>query len=168
MPFSRRRFILGSFSLSCWTLASRLRGSTVPSNRSALESTLRAWVNTLLPADRSSPAAGDVGVHFEIIKKAESNRQYMQLLEIGVRWIENEATQLGITSFTQLDPAQAEFIVAKAEASGLQAMPGLFFYHTLRDAKAFYYSKEASWAGVGFPHQPQPLGYMDYAEAPKG
>jgi hypothetical protein len=167
MSFSRRRFIVGSAILSAWTLVGRVRGATLPNDPLGLEQMLEAWVETLLPSDEMGQGAGRLGVHLQIIEKAASKKQYLQLLELGVRWTDQEASKLGASRFTELSSDQAEAVVAGAESLGLQSMPGLFFYHTLRDAKSFYYGRKASWAGVGFPHAPQPLGFMDYAEAPK-
>lgn len=167
MSFSRRRFLIGCAILSAWTLVGRVRGATLPSDARDLENVLEAWMEALLPSDELSPGAGKLGVQHELIHKASSNKQYLQLLEFGVRWANAEALKLGAANFTQLECERAEVIVARAETLGLQSMPGLFFYHTLRDAKHFYYGHKEAWSGVGFPHQPQPIGFMDYTEMPK-
>ncbi|MEN8724853.1 MAG: gluconate 2-dehydrogenase subunit 3 family protein [Lentimonas sp.] len=132
-----------------------------------LELGLQAWVETLLPTDQHSPGAGSLGVHLDILEIAKSKLQYQQLLKVGMLWADTEARKWGALNFADLPVEQAELLVGKTESMGLQAMPGLFFYHTLKDAKAAYYTRKESWSGVGFPHAPQPLGYIDYAEAPK-
>ncbi len=167
MLFSRRRFVWAGLVVGLSTLAGRLRGQTNVVSAQVLESGLQAWVEALLPSDEMSPGAGRLDVHLEVLAKAAELRPYRQLLELGLRWADGEARQSGALNFAALDARSATAIVARAEAMGLNAMPGLFFYHTLRDAKAFYYLHEESWAGVGFPRAPQPFGYMDYAEAPK-
>ncbi|MGJ8641690.1 MAG: gluconate 2-dehydrogenase subunit 3 family protein [Opitutaceae bacterium] len=166
MSFSRRHFI-GSLTLGMLTLVNRLKGAQLPKDSPALEAVLFAWMEVLLPSDDRSPGAGRLNVHLEIMEKARANRQYLQLLEIGVKWVNTESQKLAGKDFVKLSNEQAVAIVTKAESIGLQSMPGLFFYHTLRDGKQFYYAHKETWAGIGFPHTPQPLGYMDYTEAPK-
>lgn len=165
MQFSRRRFVLGSVLLGCSTLVGRLRGQVV--SLSNLERGLQAWVEVLLPSDEYSPGAGQLNVHLDIIESAKPKRRYQQLLKLGIQWADAEASKLGALSFADLATEQAETLVSQAELMGLQRMPGLFFHHTLNDAKKAYYVREESWSGVGFPHAPQPLGFMDYTEAPK-
>ncbi len=157
--------MIGSLVLGCSTLVGRLCGQTVSLPR--LELALQAWVETLLPSDEGSLGAGRLNVHLDVIELASENKQYQQLLEIGIRWADTEARKLGVEGFAELSPEQAEGLVSLAESMGLQSMPGLFFYHTLKDAKRVYFARKGSWGGVGFPHAPQPLGYMDYTEAPK-
>lgn len=165
MQFSRRRFLWGSLLVGCASLVGRLKGESVSSDD--LTACLQAWVETLVPTDALSAGAGSLMIHLKVIEKAAGIAQYRRLLEMGVIWANTQAKQQGATSFAALKPEQAEAVVAEAEASGLNAIPGLFFYHTLRDTKHYYYLDAGSWPGVGFPHTPQPLGFMDFAEAPK-
>ena len=151
--------------MGCASLVGRLRGESVSSDDMA--TCLQAWVETLLPTDDLSVGAGSLMIHLKVIEKADGISQYRSLLELGVVWANSAAKRHGASSFAALKPEQAEAVVAEAEASGLNAVSGLFFYHTLRDAKHYYYLDAASWPGVGFPHTPQPLGFMDFTEAPK-
>ena len=165
MSLSRRRFVLLTALLALWARFGRLFAADVKVNDEA--KVLGAWVDTLFPLDGESPAASELQVHQKIIEKSAGIPQYRQLLEVGMRWADAQAVVLGATSFASLDESGRVSVVSQAEAMGLKAMPGLFFYHTLKDARQFYYAHEASWAGVGFPHAPQPYGYTDYREAPK-
>ncbi|MFQ3224785.1 MAG: hypothetical protein ACI8Z5_001037 [Lentimonas sp.] len=128
---------------------------------------LCGWLDTLFPREGESPAASELQVQQQILEKAASLPQYHQLLVVGMRWADAQGVVLGAPTFAALDDAGREGVVARAEAMGPKSMPGLFFYHTLKDARQFYYEHASSWAGVGFPHAPQPYGHTDYMEAPK-
>ena len=166
MSLSRRRFVLLTALVGLWARFGRLFASDSVKEDSQVEG-LGAWVDTLFPADGASPSGSALGVESQILEKAASIPQYQQLLSIGVRWAHAQALARGVASFAALDVEAREAVVAEAEAMGLQAPPGLFFYHTLKDARQFYYGHQASWDGVGFPHAPQPIGFTDYMEAPK-
>lgn len=166
MAFSRRRFIGRCFLAFC-TLTARLGGTTPATDPAGLEAALFAWMEVLLPTDNSSPGAGRLGVHRELIDEAKRRRQSMQLLKFGVNWANTEARKLGAKDFSDISYEQAREIVSKAESMGQQTIAGLFFDHTLRDGKQFYYAHKEAWGGIGFPHTPQPMGFMDYTEAPK-
>ena len=91
---------------------------------------------------------------------------YSKLLRAGIRWADAQAAQFEGASFFQLNEADRVKVVMQAESLGLKAVPGLFFYHAEKDARQFYYGHAESWAGVGFPHTPQPIGFLDYSEEP--
>ena len=166
MSLSRRRFLLLTAFSALWASFSRLFAAT-PKRSDELSDRLSGWVDTLFPRDGDSPAASELRVHQQIIERAAGIPQYHQLLEVGMRWADAQAVLQGAATFAALDDAGRESVVAQAETMGTKAMPGLFFHHTLKDARQFYYEDAASWAGVGFPHAPQPYGYVNYMEAPK-
>ena len=166
MLVSRRRFLLLTAFSSLWTSASRLF-ATSSKGLDPLEGRLSAWLDTLLPRDGESPAASELQVPQQILTKAASIPQYRQLLEVGMRWADAQAVLLGAATFVELDEVGREVVVAQAEALTLKSMPRKFLYYTLKDGRQFYYEDAASWIGVGFPHAPQPYGFMDYMEAPK-
>jgi hypothetical protein len=165
MPVSRRRFILVTALSACWAMAGRLFGA-IPRDVADFELGLLAWVETLLPSDAVSPGAGRLNVHLEIIAKAEANARYVALLRAGIVWADAEARKRGKARFVELDTDAMEAVVSGAESMGLKTVPGLFFHHTLKDGSDFYYGHKESWASVGFPHPPQPIGFLAYTEAP--
>ena len=168
MYVSRRRFVVLTSLVALWARCGRLFAAKAQVAEGELEA-LGAWVDTLLPADDLSPSGCALGVQSQILEKAVSIAAYQTLLSVGLRWANAQAVVRGAVSFAALDGEAREAVVAEAEGEGegRRTPPGLFFYHTLKDAKQFYYEHEASWAGVGFPHTPQPLGFVDYMEAPK-
>ncbi len=166
MSFTRRRFLLLSVLSAVWAGVGRLFGQQAEVASESSDA-LSGWMDTLFPADGESPAASELQVHEQILAKALAIPGYHNLLKAGIRWAETQAVARGATSFAALDEADRETVVTQAEAMGHKVMPGLFFYHTLRDGRKFYYGHRESWAGVGLPHAPQPIGFLDYTEAPK-
>ncbi len=166
MPVTRRRFVSTTASLA-GSVAGLESLPATGAEPTPLETGLQAWVDTLFPEDEQSPAAGSLGVHLRIQKRASEIPEYEALLEKGMAWADSQAISLGKLRFAQLDEPDRVKIVAAAEASRQGSGTWLFFFHTLRDSTAFYYEHEESWSGVGFPHAPQPIGFPDHAEAPQ-
>ena len=166
MYVSRRRFILVTSLIGLWLKCGRLLAAK-NEPRDGTELGLGAWVDTLFPADERSPSGSALGVQAQILEKAAAIAPYQELLSAGVRWANAQAVACGAESFTALSLEAREAVVAEAEAMGIRKMPRLFFYHTLKDARSFYYGQAGGWSAVGFPHTPQPLGFVDYMEAPK-
>lgn len=165
MRLPRRRFLFIATASALWAGIDRLFGvSTVAPDR--LSGGLRGWVDTLLPRDAESPAASELQVHRQIMEKAVRTPGYTRLLKAGMRWADTQAAERGAVSFLALNETGREAVAAQAEAMGLKSVPGVFFNQTLKDARQFYYEQASSWAGVGFPHAPQPIGFTDYMEAP--
>lgn len=166
MYVSRRRFVWVTALIGLWARFGQLFAAKVEAGDDEVEA-LGAWVDTLFPEDDQSPSGSALGVHVQVLDKAAAIAPYQTLLSGGLRWANAQAVARGAASFAALDVEAREAVVAEAEAMGNQRAPGLFFYHTLKDAREFYYGHEASWAGVGFPHTPQPYGFVDYMEVPK-
>lgn len=160
MKLSRRRFVASTGIPAFFP-------EGISAAESKLQRDLRAWLDTLYPADEVSPAATELNVHLAIEEKAESVHNYSELLRRGTAWADEEAAALGKTGFAELDEAGREKIVSTAEAMEATSVPGMFLLHTLRDGALFYYGHEAGWAVVGYPHPPQPVGFPDYSEPPE-
>ncbi len=165
MPISRRKFVA--------TLPAGLSvaagGDLIAQDEteSPTTATLRHWVDTLFPEDERSPGAGALGVHLQILEKADAIPEYGRLLVSGTGWANGMAAAKGISRFSDLTELQRIEIVAEAESQGPKTGPGYFFVHTLQDATAFYYAHRESWGGLGFSNPPQPLGYLDFEKAPE-
>ena len=166
MVVSRRRFVLVTVLVGLWARFGQLFAAKPEAVDNEMEA-LGAWVDTLFPEDDQSPSGSALGVQSQILEKAAAIAPYQTLLSVGLRWANAQAAERGAASFATLDVEAREAVVAEAEAMGRRTSPGLFFYHTLKDARQFYYGHETSWSGVGFPHAPQPLGFVDYMEAPQ-
>jgi len=160
MNVSRRRFVAASGG--ALVFSKKIEAAAVSEQHGGFA----AWMDTLYPADNISPAASDLGVHLQIKEKAVSVRNYTELLKRGMAWADAEAPALGAKSFADLDESGREKIVSTAEAMEETSVPGLFFFHTLRDGAHFYYGHRESWTVVGFPRPPQPVGFPDFAVPP--
>lgn len=161
---SRRRFAVSvSAAIALGTNHAALVGEE---KEGSTESTLRHWVETLFPADLNSPGAGEIGVHLEILKKADGIPEYARLILSGTGWADAMAVAKGGIDFARLDDTAKIEIVSEAESLGPESGPGYFFVHTLQDTTTFYYSHRESWSGLGFSHSPQPIGFPDFADAP--
>ncbi|MEC5128297.1 gluconate 2-dehydrogenase subunit 3 family protein [Verrucomicrobiales bacterium BCK34] len=161
---SRRKFVAAvPVSLSLIGSQELLAGKE---SESPVTLTLRHWVDTLFPGDDFSPGAGALGVHLQILEKADAIPEYGRLIVSGTGWANGMAAVKGISSFAALTELQRVEVVAEAESQGPKSGPGYFFVHTLQDATNFYYGHRESWAGLGIANPPQPLGYPDFEKAP--
>ncbi len=129
--------------------------------------TLRAYLDTLLPADDISPSASTIGVHKHLLKKAQDDALYRRLLLLGTRWLEQQAQARDPVSFAALGEERREQIIMLAEDAPATALERVFFEHTRVDAFESYYSDPAIWATLGYPNAPQPLGFVGYGSAPR-
>lgn len=166
MRFTRRRILLLGLLGSLWASVGRLFGKTEATAEIDLQ-VLERWVETLLPTDAVSPGAGKLGVHAELLRIARKDPRAERLLILGLAWLSGEAIALGSRSFTDLSLDDCERIVAKAASMERTEMARVFFAYTLRISKELYYAKPEAWAGLGLQRPPQPMGYMDYREAPR-
>ena len=161
---SRRKFVVTA--PACLSVA--VGGGEIlaqDENESLISSTLRHWVDTLFPEDEHSPGAGSLGVHLQILAKADTIPEYGRLIVSGVGWANGMAEARGVSRFAALTDLQRIEVVAEADLQGPKTGPGYFFVHTLQDATALYYGHRESWGGLGFTTTPQPLGYPDYEKA---
>ena len=166
MGYSRRQFCLATLLAGC-ALPVRRLGGAGPAGETAFKGGLQAWLETLYPSDASSPGAGRLGVQDALIAKALPTPDYFGLLKFGVRWADVTAQRMGKQSFAALEAGSREIVVARAEAAGLDQLPGLFFHHTRMDGAEIYYARKESWAGLGISRPPQPIGYPFHARAPQ-
>jgi|GEM_PF-1747499 len=166
LKIPRRRFVFIATVISFGNFFAKLRGQENQKNE-AFEKGLQSWMEALFPSDADSPGAGKLNIHLDILKKGRGEKNYLHLMQTGVRWADREAIAKGKRSFPELDPKEAEAIVAKAEEKGTGDTVGLFFAHTLYDGTRYYYSRAESWSGIAYPHPPQPTGFVNHAEAPE-
>ncbi|MEE2946438.1 MAG: gluconate 2-dehydrogenase subunit 3 family protein [Pseudomonadota bacterium] len=129
-----------------------------PSNaQQRLDSKEFAYVcDVFLPADLSSASASQLGAADEVLELVLRNPLLTRLIASGLEWL-NQVQQ---TPFENLSVDQQEAILAWAEQSDFNQVPGRFF-HVLR-AMLFevYFSKPEALAGLPLNAAPQPEGYL--------
>lgn len=129
---------------------------------------LRAWVDTLLPAEGAAPGALATGVAERIAAAAQSNGAYGRLLVAGLAWADAEARRDGVARFAALPAGGREAIVSRAEAAPAGTTPRTFFQATLDDVHYHHWADPRSWPALGYAGPPQPAGFMDHGEPPQG
>ncbi len=139
--------------------------STAPAEpQSTLIPTLRAYVDTLIPADET-PAGSALGVDRALLANGV-RRDYAQMLELGLAWIDSAAVALHGQRFHLLGESAREAIVGRAAAAEAGSLPRVFFVRTRADAFSHYYGQPESWRGLdALSGPPQPRGYPDFAGA---
>jgi hypothetical protein len=174
MSLSRRHFLVWSFTAGLLGKSQRLLAALVSpatSFKPPLDSghlrCLKAWVDTLLPADADSPGAGELEVHSSIADKATSNPKHLKLVRAGCRWLDQQARGHAKAVFAELDEQAREALVRQAENSAPKSLPRVFFQYTREDAFRFYYARPESWAMLDYPGPPQPRGFPDYTQPPR-
>lgn len=160
---SRRSFL--KWSAVMWALtrlfpvhAGKQLSTQVP------DSTLVAWLDTLIPADET-PSATQLGVDRIMLAAERKDPDYRIVLDFGRNWLDEQARLQGAADFAALGTTGREAIAARAAAAG-EAPEYYFFLSTRDEAFAFYYRQPESWPGLGYRGPPQPLGHMDYARKP--
>lgn len=156
--------LLGLGAITAWG-AWRWR---TPPDRPALDehASLRAWVDTLLPADGPMPGALALGVADRIEAAAPAGSPAAAVLAAGLGWVQQQAQARGATGLAQLDEAAREALVAQAAASPPGSAARVFFQSTLDDTLYHHYADPRSWAGLGYDGPPQPRGFTDHERPP--
>ncbi len=129
--------------------------------------TLEALLDALLP-EGPQPGHRTTGVMPRLVAELERERQTRRALVEGLRRLERRAGAMGARSFAALGPADRLRAFLDCGEAPDRSLPR-FFYLTLRDAAMrLHYSQHAAWRPLGLAHPPQPDGYDDFAEAPRG
>ncbi|MGR9037097.1 MAG: gluconate 2-dehydrogenase subunit 3 family protein [Gammaproteobacteria bacterium] len=165
---TRRRFI--QFLVSLGTLLPAVALLAVPQGKAGRRVSLRPlgpYLDTLLPDD-ATPGATKLGVDKALLKQARSMPRFGRLIALGCEWLDKQAKGLGAEDFASLDEDSRAAIVAAAEKSPPKSLEHYFFTSTLNFAFQQYYADPASWQGLGYSGPPQPVGYPDHFQPPKG
>lgn len=173
MSLSRRCFLLWSITAGLLGQSQRLLAAVVlPTFSDDLfldadqSRCLRAWIDTLLPADEVSPAASELGVASRVADNALGNPDYLKLIRAGCRWLDRQARPRGKQAFANLDVPDRERVVRLAEQATTKSLPRVFFERTREDAFLFYYAQPETWVMLDYPGPPQPRGFMDHTRPP--
>ena len=170
MFFNRRRIlsITGAsllVSAFAWWQGRKYRSPLI--DTPASQATLRAWIDTLVPAEPDFPGALALGVAERIERAIQLEPAYAKLRAQALAWVDDRVRESGGTYFADLALEQRNQIVAMAAASAPGSAPRTFFQATLDDALFHTYADQRSWGGLGYAGPPQPLGFPDFATAPK-
>jgi hypothetical protein len=129
--------------------------------------TLEALLDALFP-EAPGPGHRATNVMPRLIAELEGERQRRRALLEGLRLLERGSRRAGAESYVALAPERRLQLFLECGEAPDRSLPR-FFYLTLRDvALRLHYSNRAAWRPVGLPHPPQPEGYDDFAEAPRG
>ncbi len=123
------------------------------------ELVIRAFVDTLIPADNTTPSASTLGVDLEITNKTQEDAAYGRFIRLGCRWLNYQSGG----DFTTLPHQHQTQVIEWMENAASHTIPAQFFTRIRHAAMAHYYSQPASWKGLGLNNPPQPLGHMDYS-----
>lgn len=169
MQFTRRRILtlaggaLLAALISWWP---RRKPST-PLAMASRHADLRAWVDTLLPAEPDFPGGLALGVAERIAATIEREPAYAKLTREAWAWLDARTRETGEPDFAELPASRRHDLVAEAAASALGSTPRTFFQATLDDALFHAYADARAWVGLGYDGPPQPIGFPDHATAPK-
>lgn len=152
---SRRSFLILLASLAAATTACTedISSAAFPTD------TLTAYVDVLVPADEFGPSASEVGVHQTLIRQAESDPAFRQLLILGFRWIGNQTG----SGFLALSAEAKEQLLLRMSGMPLETLPRALFDFLRYQCFAAYYANPRAWAGLAIDRPPQPIGYPDFA-----
>lgn len=130
-------------------------------------STLRAFLQTLIPDDEMVPGALELGIHTHIRARASASPSDASLLDDGCRWLDEQAKRLGADNFAGLDEHSQQLVVARAADAEISTLPGYFFVWTRNEAFTQYYADPRVWTAIQYDGPPQPEGFLDYTGPPQ-
>ncbi len=137
-----------------------------PAVRPDFSRVLAAFLDTLLPADRWSPSATQLGIGARLIEMVMKDPPRRRGMEQGFRWLDGAARRLGAQDFAALPEDRREALVALMAAAAPGSPQRSFFETTRSDAFFHYYAREEAWSGLGYDGPPQPAGFPDHAGPP--
>jgi len=167
LKLTRRQLLDLLVALSVW-VPLRILLAAVPSDHSASSpQNLRAFLDVLLPEDES-PSASQLGVDAQILDEASEHPNVKGLLDTGSAWLDLQARRKRAQAFHQLDEQGKIDIVKLAESQPQPSLIRVYFRFVQDRAFKYYYSHPDSWASLGYDGPPQPRGFMDYDQPPRG
>lgn len=129
-------------------------------------STLVCLIDHLIPADSLTPSGVEVGVVDSIIILSKEVPNYTEMLELGLKWLE-DASKLKIgKTFENISSFEREKILIAASKETHMTLPRVFFDRIRKDAMAIYYGDMRSYAGLSINNPIQPIGYPQFSKRP--
>lgn len=164
--YGTRRAFLTLFGGLTWTLAtgSASRGAEL----SDLEPTLAAFADVLLPPGDGAPAASELGLAQELLRRASADASIRSMVVAGCTWLNTRARSLANADFGA-DAASGHRLAIVEELAGEPAGEAghSFFQWCRHDLITRYYADRRTWLAIGYYGPPQPAGFPDYARAPE-
>lgn len=167
MQFTRRRILAFSGVSLLLALISRWPRRKTSAPAASDQADLRAWIDTLMPAEPDFPGAIALGVGDKIAAAIERDPAYAKLTQAALLWLNTRSREEGGAAFAELPEARRQAMVAAAAASGVGSPQRTFFQASLDDVLFHAYADPRAWAGLGYAGPPQPIGFPDHAVAPK-
>lgn len=166
MSRRRRQFLL-SLVASVAPLPRLASALPIPvdRDRTAPGETLRRYLDTLIPADET-PSASALGVDREVMDIARRLPEYLQLLDLGLAWLDTAARARGAASFAAATDEHRIAIVREAQEARPGTLPRRLFDRVRSDAVRLYYAHPASWSALDYGGPPQPVGFPDFERGP--
>ena len=164
MRLSRRRFLGLSLEAGVLlpTVVAEAHGTTLSSD----VGTLRAYLDTLIPADEA-PSATDLGVTEKLLGRADSDPAFRSAIEYGCAWLDRQAAASGGRRFAEVVPQHRERIVRLLSNTSPGSSARMFFDVTRDDVFFHYYADPRSWGAIDYAGPPQPKGFPDYSQPPR-
>jgi hypothetical protein len=129
------------------------------------ETTLKALIDTLVPADET-PGAVELGIPGLLLKTLQRAPQHQALVQQGCQWLDRQARQLGAVSFAGLNAGQREAVLQQLEKLPADTIELRFFHSTRFFVFKHYYGDPRIWSSLSYPGPPQPRGFMNYQQSP--
>lgn len=130
-----------------------------------LESTLSAYLETLIPRDATSSAL-ELGGLGNLLRETEADRQLKKLVSLGCIWLDIHSRKKHGRTFAELESAAREQVVARMAGANERRIEQRFFQKTRKIAFRHYYSQPGVWSSLGYAGPPQPRGFPDFTRAP--
>ncbi|MZR14261.1 gluconate 2-dehydrogenase subunit 3 family protein [Maritimibacter sp. DP07] len=154
---SRRAVNIGMLLAPIW-IGVTSRPSTADARTN---DTLRAMVETIVPADET-PSAADIGIHQQIQAMALDIQNYELMIAEGTAWLDRAANG----SFANLALPDRNRVLEAAFSQPPQSLPQVFATRIRNDTLTLYYRDRRAWPGLGIASPIQPDGYPDHDEKP--
>ena len=148
-------------------LVAAAAGEARPLVRDAsVEIRLRAFLDTLVPADEYSPSASALGISDALLAAAEG-KAYARLIGQGCAWLDRQARLRHRQAFERLSEGQRVSIVRRCEEAAPKSLENVFFRAVRDDLMSRYYAHPGVWPSLGYAGPPQPVGFPDFSSPPR-
>lgn len=135
-------------------------------DQDAFSLTLKAYVDALVPPADHTPGAVELGAVDKLLQASARQARFLKLLRQGCSWLDEQAHASEAENFAALSEDDRDAVIERAAGAKTNSLEYVFFMATRDAVFVHYYSDPRSWVGLRYPGPPQPLGFMDYAEAP--
>lgn len=133
---------------------------------SPLHAVVERIVDLLVPRD-ATPGALDLGLQRGVIEWVQADAMRAKAVAATVHDLDSAARSSHGGGFMALAAVrQIELLQALAQATRTR-IGGYGFVLLREETMAAYYARPEAWPSLGFAGPPQPLGFLDYTDAPR-